>query len=410
MEFAAGKNQPGILSLYNGTDFYIQSWTGEVLCLREIYLDNAATTCVDKETAEIALRVMLEEFGNPSSLHSKGIVAERLMREARKKVADALGCDSAEVVFTSGGTEANNLAILGAARALVRRGRSIVTTQVEHSSVLEPVRALERDGWNVHFVPPASDGGIDVGALLEAVDDDTVLVSCMYVNSEVGTILPVRELAAGLRRKKSGTLIHCDAVQAFGKLPFTVRQLGVDLLTVSGHKIHAPKGCGALYIRKGVRLLPIVYGGGQEKGLRCGTESTPLQTAFGHAAEIANENLEETRSRVVTLYEYFMNIAGSFEGLCINSSPDGTPYICNVSLPGYRSETLLHYFASRGIYISSGSACSKGEKSHVLTAMGLSGRVVDSTMRISFCRYNNMDEIDAFFSVLAEAKRDLIRS
>ena len=375
-----------------------------------IYLDNAATTRTDDDIAAVALDAMTNRFGNPSSLHKKGLEAQLLLEHARERVAAALGCNKTEILFTSGGTEANNLAVLGAANALHRRGKTIVTTAWEHSSALACCRELEKRGFALKLAAPSPDGHLDVAAMAALADDDTVLVSCMLVNSEVGAVADIAELSRLVRQKSKLALVHCDAVQGFGKLPFTAKKLGVDLLTVSGHKIHAPKGAGALYVRKGARILPLLFGGGQEQSLRPGTEPLPAIAAFGAAAEKARASLEENWRHVLRLREYFVKYAHSFEHLCINSPPDGSPYICNISALGWRSETLLHYLAARDVFVSSGSACSAGKRSHVLAAMKLPQPVIDGALRISFCKSNTEADIDAFFAAFASALKEIARS
>lgn len=379
-----------------------------VLFLREIYLDNSATTRVDDDVAALAVEIMCGDYGNPSSLHAKGLAAQLRLDHAREQIAQALGCTQEEVVFTSGGTESNNLALIGAAQTLGRRGRTLVAMAWEHSSVLEPLRLLEKQGFLLRLVDPAPDGTVDMEALLAAVDDDTILVSCMLVNSEVGTVTTITELTRRIRRKNKIALIHTDAVQAFGKLPFSAAKLGVDLLTVSGHKLHAPKGCGALYIRHGARVAPQMVGGGQERGMRAGTENAPLACAFGLAAEKAAGGLSENLAHAREIREYFVNNVWKLPGLCINSPAEATPYLCNVSLPGYRSEILLHFLARRGVYVSSGSACSRGAASHVLRSMKLPADRVDSALRVSFSRYTTKAEIDVFFEALADAVKQLV--
>lgn len=375
--------------------------------MQEIYLDNCATTRVDEDTAAVAMEMMCGEYGNPSSLHSKGLSAQLRLDHARQQVASALGCTKDEVVFTSGGTEANNLAVLGGADALRRRGKTAVVSATEHSSVLESMRYLEEQGYTIKRILPLPTGRMDAQAMVDAVDDDTVLVSCMMVNSEVGAVNPIAEIVRGVKKKNPHALVHCDAVQAFGKLPFSAAKLGVDLLSVSSHKIHSPKGCGALYIRKGVRIRPRSMGGGHEHGLRSGTENVPGICAFGYAAEKMSKAMAEHTAQVTRICEHFVNNLGKLEGVCRNSPSDATPYLCNISLPGYRSEILLHYLAKRGIYVSSGSACSKGAPSHVLKAMGLSGDRMDSALRISFCKDSTTEQVDILLDALAQAMKEL---
>lgn len=374
---------------------------------REIYLDNAATTRVDEAAAKTALEIMTEAYGNPSSLHKKGLEAQLRLEEARAGVTSALGCEKDELVFTSGGTEANNIAIFGAAEAKKRAGNTVVATAWEHSSVLEPVRELGRRGFTVKLVKPEPDGRIDIDRIADEVDSDTVLVSCMMVNSEVGAVADIAGLVKKVRRKAPNALIHCDAVQAFGKLKFSASKLGADLLSVSGHKIHAPKGVGALYIRKAVRVLPLSYGGGQEQSLRPGTQALPLITAFGVAAETAAGNIAANLDHVGKLSEYFVNKASTIGGLCMNSPAEATPYICNVSVTGFRSEIMLHYLAAKGIYVSSGSACSAGKPSHVLAAMNLPRERADSALRVSFCKHNSLADVDAFFDALSQGLKEI---
>lgn len=368
--------------------------------MNEIYLDNFATTRVDKDIAQTAVDAMCNHYGNPSSLHFKGIEAERHLERARGQVATAMGCTSGEIFFTSGGTEANNIAIFGAAEALGRRGKRLITSATEHSSVLAPMAKLEQQGFEVCTIDPLPDGNIDIEGFINAVNDDTILVSCMLLNSEVGSISPIQELARRVKRKSKLALVHTDAVQGFCKLTNPIAKLGTDLASISGHKIHAPKGCGALYIRRGVRILPRTHGGGQEQNIRPGTQSVPLICAFGHAAEKYSQSAAENLQHVENIYEYFVNKLDNVQWACKNSPWDSTPYLCNLSVPGYRSEILLHALAERGIYVSSGSACSKGAASHVLTAMKLPRERIDSALRVTFGNTTTTAEIDIFFDAL----------
>jgi len=375
-----------------------------------VYLDNAATTCCSPEAAQLALELMTQDYGNPSSLHSKGLAAQLRLDAARRQLADALGCTSDEVLFTSGGTESNNLAILGAVEARRRGGKTVVAMSTAHSSVRAPLAYLEKSGYTVRGIDPLDDGSTDPDALADAVDGDTVLLCLELVGSEVGAVTPVAELARRVRRRFPGVFIHCDAVQGLGKLPFAASRLGVDSLSVSAHKIQAPKGCGALYLKKGSRILPRLYGGAQEHGLRAGTENVPLSCAFGLAAQRRTERLEADLAHVEALREYFVNIARGIPGICINSPRSATPYIQNLSVPGYRSETMLHFLAQRGVYVSSGSACSRGAASHVLRAMRLAPERVDSAIRVSFSPQSTAGEIDLFFEALREGINTIARS
>jgi len=368
--------------------------------LHEIYLDNAATTRVSESAAQLALDIMREDYGNPSSLHSKGFKAMQAVKLARSQIAGALGCWPDEITFTSGGTEANNLAILGAAARHHRGGKTIITTAVEHSSVLEPICQLEKQGYTINIIQPGSDGSVDINEVAAAVNDDTLLVSCMMVNSETGAVNDIAGLARLVKRKNPSVLVHCDAVQGFGKIAFTMRQIPVDMLTVSSHKIHAPKGAGALFIRKGVRISPLMFGGGQEGSLRPGTESTPLICAFGHMAQELNTQRGENLAKMNELAAYFRERAAGISKICINSPQNGTPYIHNISVPGRRSQPMLNALAEHGVYVSSGSACSKGKLSHVLLAMGLPRERVDSALRVSLCRDTTTNELDKFFELL----------
>lgn len=372
------------------------------------YLDNSATTRVCPQAAEKALQMMTACYGNPSSLHSLGAAAEQELNAARQKVARLLGCRPQEVIFTSGGTESNNLAVLGAAQAKIRAGRHIVTTAVEHASVAAACSELERQGWEVTRLVPDPGAALTAQQVAAACRPDTVLVSVMMVNNETGARFPVDRIVPAVRRAAPGALIHCDAVQAAGKLPLNAARLGLDLMTVSAHKIHGPKGSGALYIRKGARILPRSFGGGQENGLRPGTEALPLHAAFGAAAE-ALPPFAEQEALYGSLRRRLTDGLAGREGFVLNSPPDGVPYILNLSVLGVRSETLLHFLAERGVFVSSGSACSKGKKSPVLTALGFSGERIDSALRVSFTHTTTPDEVDRFLAALYEAASSLVR-
>ncbi len=372
------------------------------------YLDNSATTRVCPQAAEKALQMMTACYGNPSSLHSLGAAAEQELNAARQKVARLLGCRPQEVIFTSGGTESNNLAVLGAAQAKIRAGRHIVTTAVEHASVAAACSELERQGWEVTRLVPDPGAALTAQQVAAACRPDTVLVSVMMVNNETGARFPVDRIIPAVRRAAPGALVHCDAVQAAGKLPLNAARLGLDLMTVSAHKIHGPKGSGALYIRKGARILPRSFGGGQENGLRPGTEALPLHAAFGAAAE-ALPPFAEQEALYDSLRRRLTDGLAGREGFVLNSPPDGVPYILNLSVLGVRSETLLHFLAERGVFVSSGSACSKGKKSPVLTALGFSGERIDSALRVSFTHTTTPDEVDRFLAALYEAASSLVR-
>ena len=375
----------------------------------EIYFDNSATTRVSPEAARRALELMTEEYGNPSSLHRRGFLAEQALAQARGEIARILGAEPEEVAFTSCGSEGNNLAVIGGAMAARRRGNKVVTTAVEHESVLAPVRHLSENGFEAVYLPPRAGGAVDPEEAAAAVDEKTVLLSVMHVNSETGAVNDLRAIARAARRNNPRLLIHADCVQSFGKLPVSPKSWGVDFVTLSGHKIHAPKGIGAIYAAKGSRLLPLCYGSGQERGFHPGTENTPGACAFGLAARQMWEAREENMARFRQLRERLTEKLREMPGVCINSPPDGAPYIVNLSLPGIPSEVMIHYLERREIYGSGGSACAKGARSHVLTAMGLSVDRVDGALRVSFCRENTPEEVDEFCRWLALGLEELAR-
>jgi len=369
--------------------------------LEEIYLDNSATTRVCEKSAEKVLELMTQCYGNPSSLHKKGLEAQREVAHARQAVAVSLGAQPREIIFTSGGTEANNLAVLGGAAAGRRRGKRIVTTAIEHPSVLEPMRQLEKEGFEVVFLTPDTDGRVPEEAVLKAVTGDTILISVMAVNNELGSIQPIEVLKKAVKRAGAPALVHVDGVQAYGKLPLRPEKLGIDLLTVSGHKIHGPKGVGALYVSKNARILPRTFGGGQERELRPGTEAAPLIAGLGAAVEELPD-WRQAYSRMEKLRDYTLQKLSGLEGVEVNSPVEGLPYLLNFSALGIRSETMLHFLAQRGIYVSSGSACAKGKQSHVLKAAGLPDSRISSAIRVGFSRENTERDADA----LAEGVRE----
>lgn len=365
-----------------------------------VYLDNSATTKPCDAAINAAMNTLTQDWGNPSSLHTLGISAECRLNEAREKIARLLGCSEREVYFTSGGTEANNIAIMGAVKARKRLGKRIVTTSIEHSSVYETMQKLEKDGYEVIYLTP-QDNKITTQMLDEAITPDTILVSMMAVNNETGLMLPIQEVKKIIKRKKSPALFHCDAVQAFGKISIKLTQNGIDLMSVSGHKLHAPKGIGVLYVSRSTRILPIMYGGEQQAKLRPGTECVPLACAFGAACEQAVD-ISGHFAHAQQLKKHLLDRLSEHDGICINSPEDALPYVVNISALGIRSETMLHYLASKNVYVSSGSACSKGKKSRVLSQLGYSDSIVDSALRISFCRNNTIQDIDTFIAALFE--------
>ena len=365
------------------------------------YLDNSATTQVCQEAADAAYRMMRENYGNPSSLHKVGIQAETAVEEARGIIADALNVQPKTIYFTSGGTEANNTAMYGAAQALRRRGDRVIVSAIEHSSVYESAKRLGELGYDVQFAPVTDQGVIDIDALKALLTDKTILVSIMTVNNETGAIQPIERIAKLVHKNCPEALFHSDAVQAFGKMSVKPKKWGVDLMSVSAHKIHGAKGCGALYIREGARILPLLYGGEQQKKLRPGTESAPLIAAFGAAATaVGFLNLSQNADHIRELNRCALEKLQALEGVTINSPADALPYIINISVSGIRSETMLHHLEKSGVYVSSSSACSKGKRSYVLEAMGLSDDRIDSSLRISFSRYNTAEDIDALIEGL----------
>lgn len=374
-----------------------------------VYLDNSATTVVCEQAAKKAYYMMTEKYGNPSSLHTLGFEAAKELENARDIIADSLSVSPTEIFFTSGGTESNNTAVFGVVNALKRRGNRIVTTAIEHSSVIESAEKLKKDGYDVIFLEPDESGTIPREKFVNAINSDTILVSAMAVNNETGIVQNIKSISNIISKSGSPALFHCDAVQAFGKINLKPQKLGVDLMSISSHKIHGPKGVGALYIRKGARLVPLHYGGEQERKIRPGTEATPLICAFAEAVK-ALPKIDEQHEIISELWNYCREKVSEIPDVYINS-PDGVlPYILNISAVGVRSETMLHYLAESGIYVSSGSACAKGKKSHVLTAMGLSPQRIDSAIRISFSRFNTKEDIDIFTEKLAEGMKNLAKS
>lgn len=376
---------------------------------QEIYLDNAATTKSYDEVNAVMLEMLEHCYGNPSSMHRLGMQAENRMRSAAKAVSDALGVREDEIVFTSGGTESDNLAICGYAMANKRRGQHVITTSLEHPAVAECFRYLAEEGFHVDVLQADEWGNIDLQELSDLLRPDTILVSMMHVNNEVGSILPVGDVKRCMQRAPFAAL-HVDAVQSFGKIPVLPAKWGVDLLSVSGHKLHGPKGVGALYIKRKTRIRPIVYGGHQQRNLRSGTENTVAICGFGKAVSLAMERLEKNGHHVKQLKQMLLDgILAHIDGAVCHSGPDSTDYILNVSFPGIRSEILLHMLESEGIYVSSGSACAsnKPAPSPVLTAMGKSPALIDSAIRFSFSEFNTEAEIERVIPILAQKVADI---
>ena len=374
------------------------------------YLDNAATTPVRQEAAQAALQAMTEGWGNPSSRYALGTQAAEQVKTWRKQVADVLGCQPNELYFTSCGSEGDNWAIQAAVELGRHKGKHIITSALEHSAVLEPCKALERQGYEVTYLKPDKNGVLSMEELAAALRPDTVLVSMMLVNNELGTVNPIREVANLIKRAGSPALLHCDAVQGFLKVPFTVKELGADFVAVSGHKIHAPKGIGALYVRNGLKVSPMIRGGGQENGLRSGTEATAQIAAFAAAVQAGKDNLERDLTHMAEMKAYAaQTLQEKVSGLILVG--EGTaPHILPISMPGYKSEVVLRFLSDRGVYVSSGSACHKGKPSHVYAALGLQKKILDGILRISFSYDTTREDIDALAEGLAAAQKGLFTS
>ena len=368
-----------------------------------VYLDNSATTKPCREAVDAVNYMMTENYGNPSSLHSVGIEAAKSLISSREALARVLACEKEEIYFTSGATEANNLALFGACAAKRRAGNRIVTTAIEHESVIAAADELEKQGFEVIKLMPDKHGNISVADIAEAVNEKTILVSVMYINNEIGSIMPVDKIKRIIEMKKAPALFHTDCVQAFGKVKLSPKKLGADLVSVTAHKIHGPKGVGALYIKKGVRILPRTFGGEQEKRMRPGTEASPLIMGFG-AAAAALPDINTQSAAVKELNSYLRELLGKIDGVQFNSDENASPYILNVYIPTFmRSQTIVQELSSKyEVYVSNGSACAKGKKSHVLAAMRLSDEAADKSIRISFSRYNTRHDCEVCAAAIKE--------
>jgi len=374
----------------------------------ECYFDNSATTKVcDLAVGEI-YPLLTENYGNPASLHKKGDEAKAALDLARVNVAKALSCNPDEVYFTSGGTESNNIAIFGAVEALKRRGNKIITTAIEHPSVSNAMARLERQGFEVVRLPVDKFGKINEMDLYREVNRKTILISIMLVNNEVGSIQPINSARRAVNRAGSPALIHCDAVQAFGKISVTPYDLGVDMISVSAHKVHGPKGVGALYVRKGVRIVSPVYGGDQEDGIRSGTSPMPAIAGFG-AAVTEFKQQDVTMARIKAFRDNFVKRILVLPEVHINSSSESLPYIINLSVEGIPSEVMRNELSLRGVYVSSGSACSKGHRSSVLKSMKLPNSRIDSALRISLSRYTTQEEMDYLVESIFGARNKFLK-
>jgi len=366
------------------------------------YLDNASTTRPCEEAIAAARAAMETHFGNPSSLHDLGRDAEKLMESARDEVCSLINASPTELFFTSGGTEADNWALFSGAEMMRHKGKHIITTAVEHDAILAACKKLETMGYEVTYLSPEKSGKVSVEALTDALRDDTVLVSVMALNNEVGAVMPIAEMAAALKAAKSRALFHTDAVQALCKIKIDVKKLGVDLMSLSAHKVHGIKGAGALYIRKGLKLPPFILGGGQEQGMRSGTQAVPQIAAFGAACKAGRDPQGKTADKMRSLLTMAEErISAKIEGVTLIRGE--APHILTVSMPGCPSQPVLNSLAAQGVYVSAGSACSRGKRSHVLTAMGLDPRVTDCAVRVSLSRFSTEEDITALCEGLEAA-------
>lgn len=372
----------------------------------EAYFDNSATTRVLDSVMDIVTKTMTVDYANPAAKHIKGMEAENYIRDARSIIAKTLKVADKEILFTSGGSESNNMALIGTAMANKRAGMHIISTNVEHASIYNTLGFLQEQGFEITYLPVDHNGHIDLDQLREAVRPDTILVSVMYVNNEVGSVEPVAEISKVIKEKNPSTIFHVDAIQAYGKYEIRPKKEGIDLLSVSGHKIHGPKGVGFIYIDEKVKIKPLIYGGGQQKGMRSGTENVPGVAGLGVAAAEMYRNHQEKMDYLYDLKDYMMKRVAEIDGVVINSQPgrESAPQIVSVSFEGVRSEVLLHALEDRGIYVSSGSACSSNHPgvSGTLKGIGVKQELLDSTLRFSFGMFNKKEEIDYAIEVLKE--------
>ncbi len=376
--------------------------------MRQVYLDNSATTACYAEVASLMQKIMCEEYGNPSSMHMKGVEAEKYIKEAKKIIAGNLKCDEKEILFTSGGTESDNLALIGVANANKRSGKHIITTCIEHPAIYETTEYLKEQGFEITYLSVDELGRIRLDELEAAVRDDTILVSIMHTNNEIGALEPIAEASAIIKKKNPGTYLHVDAVQGYGKNRIIPKKLGIDLMSVSGHKIHGPKGVGFLYIGSKVKINPIIFGGGQQKGMRSGTENVPGIAGLAKAVELCYSDLDNDRQKLYELKEYFIDRIKNIDGITINGLTedihDCAPHIISVSVEGIRAEVLLHSLEDKGIYVSSGSACASNKPaiSSTLMAIGVKKNLLDSTIRISMSAFTTKEELDYTFDCMSE--------
>lgn len=374
--------------------------------MREIYLDNSATTRCFPEVVKLMDKIYLEEYGNPSSMHHKGVEAENEIRTAKQRLADILKCSPQNIYFTSCGTESDNISLIGGARANCRRGKHLITTKIEHPAILETMKYLESEGYEVTYLPVDQNGLVNPQDVADAVRDDTILVSVMHTNNEIGSLEPVGEIGRVIKEKNPQTLFHVDAVQGFGKALIHPKQMGVDLLSASGHKIHSPKGIGLLYIGDGVKVKNIIYGGGQQKGMRSGTENVAGIAGMALAAKMLYDNLDEELEKLYSMKQLFLNEVAKIPGVHVNGKTgrDSAPHVISLSIEGVRAEVLLHALEEKGVYVSAGSACSSNHPhiSDTLLAIGTPKELLDSTIRFSTSVMNTPEDMKDAAAALAE--------
>ncbi len=372
----------------------------------ECYLDNSATTKCFEEVKDLVVDIFVTDFGNPSSMHAKGFQAEKHLKQAKETIATNLKIKEKEIFFTSGGTESNNLAIIGTAMANRRAGKHLITSSIEHPSVLNTMKYLEEQGFLVTYLPVDCNGIVDLNKLEEAITEETILVSIMYVNNEIGSVQPVDQIAHIIKNKNPNTFYHVDGIQAFGKYRIFPKKQNIDLLSISGHKINGPKGVGAVYISEKVKIKPITFGGGQQKGMRSGTENVPGAAGMGLAIKISYEDFESKMNQLYELRQYFVEEICKIEGTTINgkSNNESAPHIVSVSFDNVRSEVLLHALESQGVYVSAGSACASNKPavSQTLKAIGVKKELLDSTIRFSFSSETTKEELSYCMNALKE--------
>ena len=372
----------------------------------EAYLDNSATTSCSKAATEKMVELLTQDYGNPSSMHIKGVIAEKYITEAKKKIAKTIKVEEKELIFTSGGTESNNLAIIGSAIANKRAGMHVITTSIEHASVSSPFAWLSENGFEVTYLGVDKYGQVSLDELKNAIRPDTILVSIMQVNNEIGALQPIEEAAKVIKAANPKTLFHVDAIQSYGKMAIFPKRWNVDMLSVSGHKIHGPKGSGFLFVKDKTKIKPLIYGGGQQKGMRSGTENVPAIAGLAVAAEEMYANLEENRIHLFELRDYFIAEVEKLDGVTVNGKKDhdSAPHIVSVSIEGVRAEVILHTLEDRGVYVSAGSACASNKPaiSSTLQSIGLKKELLDSTVRFSFSIHTTKEELDYALGVMRE--------